>query len=290
MEWHAEETFDLVTHVTAPVAEKSREAVEREENLLYFIEKNCIGLKPWQKEICRIVRRISQYFYPQMQTQVMNEGWATFWHYTILNHMWEQGQITDGSYLEFIRDHTAVVSQQTFTSDYYSGINPYAIGFAMMQDIKRICTDPTDEDRKWFPDLVGADWLSTMKEIVVNYRDESFFLQFLSPKIIRDFRLCSILQEEDTWHYTISGTHSDEDILKIRSALSKQYSITHKIPQISAFQEEDGTLCLEYLALNGTILSYDDAKKTIDYVSYLWGGDVEIRYIDMDGSPVDRVK
>jgi stage V sporulation protein R len=55
---------------------------EPQENLLYFIEKNAPLLEPWQREIVRIVRKIGQYFYPQRQTQVMNEGWATFWHYT----------------------------------------------------------------------------------------------------------------------------------------------------------------------------------------------------------------
>ena len=54
---------------------------EPQENILYFIEKNAPLLTPWQREIVRIVRKISQYFYPQKQTQVMNEGWACFWHY-----------------------------------------------------------------------------------------------------------------------------------------------------------------------------------------------------------------
>ena len=58
---------------------------EPQENLLYFIEKHAPLLEPWQREIVRIVRKIAQYFYPQRQTQVMNEGWATFWHYTLLN-------------------------------------------------------------------------------------------------------------------------------------------------------------------------------------------------------------
>ena len=58
---------------------------EPQENLLYFIEKNAPLLEPWQREIVRLVRKIAQYFYPQRQTQVMNEGWATFWHHRLLN-------------------------------------------------------------------------------------------------------------------------------------------------------------------------------------------------------------
>lgn len=72
--------------------EDRRYPPEPQENILYFIEKNAPLLEPWQREVVRIVRKISQYFYPQKQTQVMNEGWATFWHYTILNHLYDEGR------------------------------------------------------------------------------------------------------------------------------------------------------------------------------------------------------
>src|SRR5579875_481926 len=131
--------------------------VEPEENLLYFIEKYAPLLEPWQRELVRITRKISQYFYPQRQTQVMNEGWATFWHYTILHELYKEGIVGDGFMLEFLQSHTNVVYQPPATSPYYNGINPYALGFAMMTDIRRICEDPTDEDRAWFPEMAGSD-------------------------------------------------------------------------------------------------------------------------------------
>jgi stage V sporulation protein R len=68
---------------TAPKSPSRRFPEEPQENLLYFIEKNAPLLEPWQREIVRIVRKIAQYFYPQRQTQVMNEGWATFWHHLL---------------------------------------------------------------------------------------------------------------------------------------------------------------------------------------------------------------
>jgi stage V sporulation protein R len=68
-----------------PEKPRRRFPAEPQENLLYFIEKNAPLLEPWQREIVRIVRKVAQYFYPQRQTQVMNEGWATFWHHTLLN-------------------------------------------------------------------------------------------------------------------------------------------------------------------------------------------------------------
>ena len=63
-----------------------------EENLLYFIEKFSPSLKDWERELVRIVRNIAQYFYPQKQTKMMNEGCATYVHYQIMNRLYDLGQ------------------------------------------------------------------------------------------------------------------------------------------------------------------------------------------------------
>src|SRR5690606_21991994 len=160
-----------------------------EENLLYFLEKNSLVLEPWQREILRIVRVIAQYFYPQRQTKVMNEGCATFVHYHIMNAMFDKGEISEGTLLEMLHSHTNVVMQPDFDDPRFPGINPYALGFAMMQDIQRICTDPTPEDRDWFPAIAGSGkWRETLLDAWENHRDESFILQYLSPALIRRFR------------------------------------------------------------------------------------------------------
>ncbi len=102
------------------------------------------------------MRQIAQYFYPQRQTKVMNEGCATFVHYRIMNRLHEKGLLTDGAMVEFLHSHTNVVFQPEFDDPRYSGINPYALGFAMMQDIARICTSPTAEDRSGSPPSPAA--------------------------------------------------------------------------------------------------------------------------------------
>ena len=140
-----------------PTAEERRKALLElpQENVLFFLEKIAPRLAPWQREILRIVRIIAQYFYPQMQTKVMNEGCATYTHYRIMNRLHEKGLINDGAMVEFLRSHTNVVFQPDFDDPRYGGINPYALGFAMMQDIERICSEPTAEDQQWFPDIAG---------------------------------------------------------------------------------------------------------------------------------------
>jgi stage V sporulation protein R len=102
--------------------------------------------------VVRIVRKIAQYFYPQRQTQVMNEGWATFWHHRLLNSLYDDGFLTDGLMIEWLASHTNVIAQRPW----HRRLNPYALGFAMYTDIRRICEHPTDEDRDWFPDIAGS--------------------------------------------------------------------------------------------------------------------------------------
>ncbi len=114
-----------------------------QENLLYFIEKNAPLLEPWQREIVRIVRKIAQYFYPQRQTQVMNEGWATFWHYTLLNALYDEGKVTDAFMMEFLTSHTGVIYQPSFDQSLLPRHQSRTrLGFAMYSDLRRICESP----------------------------------------------------------------------------------------------------------------------------------------------------
>jgi spore cortex formation protein SpoVR/YcgB (stage V sporulation) len=181
-----------------------------EENLLYFLEKNAPKLDGWKRELLRIVRVLSQYFYPQRQTKVMNEGCATFVHYEIINRMFERGLLTEGSMLEFMHMHSAVVNQPPFSDRGFSGLNPYALGFAMMRDIKRICTEPTKEDETWFPDIAGnQDYMGVLRQAWADFRDESFILQYLSPQVISDFRLSHLRDQPDSPAPRVDAIHDE---------------------------------------------------------------------------------
>ncbi|UOG90898.1 MAG: SpoVR family protein [Candidatus Thiothrix sulfatifontis] len=259
-----------------------------QENLLYFIEKNSPSLEIWQREIIRIVRKVAQYFYPQRQTQVMNEGWATFWHYTILNEMYDEGLVNDGFMMEFLTSHTNVVMQPGFDSQYYSGINPYALGFAMMSDIRRICEHPTDEDRQWFPDIAGSDWLSTLDNVMRNYRDESFILQFLSPKVIRDFHLFALEDDDRKNTIDVAAIHNDEGYRRVREMLSLQYNLSQQEPDIQIYKVNvrgDRSLTLQHV-LNDRRPLNNDVNEMLRHVHQLWGYDVNLHSVEPDGRTV----
>ena len=205
---------------------------EPQENLLYFIEKNAPLLEPWQREIVRIVRKIAQYFYPQRQTQVMNEGWASFWHYTLLNELYDRGQVTDGFMMEFLSSHTSVLTQLPFDHPGYNGINPYALGFAIYSDLRRMCEHPTTEDKEWFPDIAGGDWLSTLHLAMRDFKDESFILQFLSPKVMRDLKLFGVIDDDQQDHILVDSIHNSAGYRDLRLLLASQYNIGDKEPNI----------------------------------------------------------
>ncbi len=208
---------------------------EPQENLLYFFEKNAPLLEPWQREIVRIVRKLAQYFYPQRQTQVMNEGWATFWHYRLIQDLYDQGLVHDGFMMEFLASHTSVVAQPSFDHPWFNGINPYALGFAMYRDIRRICEQPTDEDRFWFPDWAGTPWLDTLKFAMQNFKDESFVQQFLSPRLMREFKLFNLLDHPDEESLLINAIHDETGYRSVRQALSDQYNLGFNEPNIQVW-------------------------------------------------------
>ncbi len=262
---------------------------EPQENLLYFFEKNSPLLKPWQREILRIVRKLAQYFYPQRQTQVMNEGWATFWHYTLLNTLYDEGLVTDGFMLEFLNAHSSVIYQPAFDSPYFSGINPYTLGFHMMSDIRRICEHPTDEDKEWFPDIAGSDWLDTLHFAMKNFKDESFILQYLSPKLIRDLKLFSILDDERRIHIHIDAIHDEMGYKTVRENLARQYDLSYKEPNIQIYNVDidgDRSLTLHHYAQNNIPLA-DDAPDVLQHIRTLWGFDVYLHSLDDDKKVVN---
>ena len=277
--------------IQASDREPARFPPEPQENLLYFIEKYAPLLEPWQREIVRITRKISQYFHPQRQTQVMNEGWATFWHYTILNRLYDEGVVGNGFMMEFLQSHTNVIYQPPVHSPYFSGINPYALGFAMMRDIRRICEEPTDEDRQWFPDIAGSDWRKSLDFAMRNFKDESFIAQYLSPKLIRDFHFFAVLDDDKDDMLQISAIHDDNGFRYVRQKLANQYNLGDREPNIQVWSVDthgDRALTLRHTQFQRRPLN-QHADEVLKHVTRLWGFDVYLETVAPDGAIVSAL-
>ena len=255
-----------------------------EENLLYFLEKFSPQLQDWERELLRIVRNIAQYFFPQRQTKVMNEGCATYVHYKIMNRLYDLGLISEGAMLEFLASHTGVVFQPDFDDRRYGGINPYALGFEMMHDIERIATDPTEEDRLWFPEFAGnGDAYGTLREAWANYRDDSFIPQFLSPQLMRDFRLFKVIDDAEEEDLQVDAIHDERGYREIRRALSRHYDLARREPDIQVTDADlsgDRTLTLTHTVHDSVLLDQRSSAEVLKQIAYLWKYRVVLREVD----------
>jgi len=259
---------------------KARFPEQPEENILYFIEKNSPKLKEWQREIVRIVRKTSQYFYPQGQSKVANEGCATFSHYEIIQKMYEEGYLDDGFMMEFLHHHSNVVYQPPFDSKYYSGLNPYTLGFNIFSDLKRMALNPTEEDKKWFPEIAGnSNWQETFRYIVENFKDETFVLQYLSPKVIRDMKLFVVDDKQENNMYEVASIHNDRGYKNVRESLSEFYNRSRYVPDIQVYNVDiygDRMITLEYTPINRKTLDTKELDKVLPHIKYLWGFPVKM--------------
>ncbi len=264
-------------------------SAEPQENLLYFVEKFSPKLAPWQRELVRIVRKAAQYFYPQGLTKVMNEGWATFWHYTILQRLYDKGLVDDGFMLEVLASHTNVITQRGFDERGYGGMNPYALGFAMFSDIRRICENPTAEDRHWFPDIAGTDWRATLDFAMRNYKDESFIAQYLSPRLIREFHLFAIADHVGEETLGVEAIHNDAGYRRVRRLLADQYDRDSRLPDIQVMgfdRDGDRSLSVRHRRHRGRPL-HAQAEQVLAHLHRLWGFRIRFETVGEEGQRVD---
>jgi spore cortex formation protein SpoVR/YcgB (stage V sporulation) len=219
---------------------------------------------------------------------MMNEGCATFVHYEIINRLYERGLLTDGTMLEFLHSHSSVIYQPSFNDRRFGGFNPYALGFAMMSDIKRMCLEPSEEDRAWFPDFAGSgDPLATLRQAWAEFRDESFILQYLSPKLMRDFRLFAVADDAKHAAMRVAAIHDEQGYRDIRRRLARQYDIAVQDPDLQVTDADlsgSRRLVLTHQVRNGILLDKAEAERTLQYLAQLWG--YRVKLIESDDGRV----
>lgn len=285
-----------------------------EENILLYMAENAPHLEDWQREIMHMVANKARYFYPQPRTQVMNEGWASFWHWTLIHDLNELDLIDDGMMMEFYNSHAGVLFQPDFdeqrmiagpdgkpvidpqtgqpkTVSIYNGINPYALGFAMFQDIKRICEEPTEEDRKWFPYIAGNnDWLGTLKFAMENFDNEGFIQQYLSPKLMRDFKFFAAEQDSEKQCIEILGIHDSRGYETVRNNLARQYNLELMLPRIEVaeyHERSDRHMVLQHTVKDNKPLYEKNALEVMKHMYRLWGHPIVMESVDENGALLD---
>ena len=238
-----------------------------DEDLLLFIRDHNPYLAEWEKDVLTIVHDEASYFIPQIETKIMNEGWATYWHKRILDSL----QLPQDLQIEFIIRHNQVVRPLP------RGINPYHVGLRVWEDICRRFDEPTPEEKM---DLGPShpSGLGKLFEVREADRDVSFLRRHLSEKLMRELNL---YEYEARGDHLIVGKISDEEGWRdVKDTLIKNTGMG-AVPVIKV---EDSDYCHNHSLYlkhyhDGRDLQIEYAEKTLGYLRRLWQRDVVLETI-----------
>tara|TARA_A100001037_G_scaffold263985_1_gene254530 strand:+ start:100 stop:1410 length:1311 start_codon:yes stop_codon:yes gene_type:complete len=224
--------------------------LEPNYDVLEFIQAHA-KLEPWAQDIIEICRDQAKYFIPQIQTKIMNEGWASFWHYRLMHKL----ELPQEYHIPFLKSHNQVVRP------HIGGLNPYHLGFEMF---KRI------EER------YGIEECFLARETA---HDVSFLRQYLTQEDCYDLGLFSFSRKKD--QYEITDISDDEGWKTVRDNLLSQVG-TNGIPVIYVDDVEDGNILVLRHDHDGRDIDLGHADEVVLHISNLWGDVVKL-YTEVEG-------
>ena len=236
--------------------------LEPEQDLLSFIRDYHTGLTDWEKDLLTIVHEEAEYFLPQMETKIMNEGWASYWHYKILSTL----DLSDGLKMEFYVRHHQVLRPMP------GGLNPYHLGFKIFEDIVERYDNPSPEDRKEYS-RSGGEGISKIFQVRESERDASFLRTYLTEQLAHDIDL--FVHEKKGNDRVITEVADQGGFEKVKAELIRNVG-SARLPTIKIIDADLGgkrTLVLQHY-FDGRELDLGYADKTLSYIGELWGGEV----------------
>jgi stage V sporulation protein R len=236
--------------------------VAPEEDVLLFIRDHNPQLAEWEKDLLTIVHEQAQYFIPQIETKIMNEGWASFWHKRILEAL----DLPQGLKIEFLIRHTQVLSPTP------GGLNPYYIGMKVWEDIERRWGHP-DREEEQKPEAKKKTAAEKLFEVREVERDSSFLRRYLTEELVRELNL---FEYQSRGNEKVVSRVADEDNWQsIKDTLIQNVG-TGTIPVIKvedADYNNNRGLLIKH-SHDGRDLQLEYAEKTLQYLRQLWGRDV----------------
>lgn len=235
---------------------------EPEKDLVLFIEQYSRELTDWQRDIMTMIREEMLYFWPQLETKVMNEGWASFWHQRILREL----DLTSDEAIEFAKLNAEVV-QPSRTS-----INPYYLGVKIFEDIEERWNNPTEEMKK--RGIKPQSGREKMFEVREMESDISFLRNYLTKELVL---------QEDMYLFQKQGRDYkvvDKDWKAIRDQLVS-IRVNGGFPYITVNDgdfNKSGELYLKH-AFEGIELDLTYLEKVLPYIYQLWGRIVHIETV-----------
>lgn len=233
---------------------------ESEKDVLLFIQEYAPYLEDWQRDILTIMRNEMLYFWPQLETKVMNEGWASYWHQRILREL----DLTEEETIEYAKLNAGVVQPST------TSINPYYLGLKMFEYIEKKWDNPTEEEQRQLGRKKGQG-RKKMFEIREIDSDISFIRNYMDKQLVEELDMYVFAKQGNDWVIT------DKTWMQVRDQLVAS-RVNGGFPYLTV---EDG----DYLK-NGELylkhhfesmeLDIKYIEKTLPYVHTLWGKTIHL--------------
>jgi len=217
----------------------SRKVLEPDYDLLSFLLEYGSHFSSWEQDLISIVKEESSYFIPQIQTKIMNEGWASFWHFRILNTL----DLPQEFHLPFLKSHNQVVRP------HISQINPYHLGFYLFNKLEK---------------EKGLEECFFAREV---YNDVSAIRNYLDIDDFRELNLFTYSSKKD--YISIDDVSDESGWLKIREDLIRNIG-TNSMPRIFVSDiSNNGELIVQH-EHDGRDLDLEYAEEVVNQINYLW--------------------
>jgi stage V sporulation protein R len=233
-----------------------------ERDLLWFVANYAPEMESWERDIFLAVREESFYFYPVFATQIMNEGWASYWHARLLR---EAGFVPQQAYLDAIKCHSDVVRPVAAEKQVSLSINPYHLGFTMWEKI------------------IARDGLEAARHIMEQDDDFGFVRNQLTRELAEELGLFRYSARTDGQIKVLEA-----DLAALHEALlAPKYNFG--APVVSAVRvRTDGTLELAHdSTVDGRGLDLERSRKVLDYLRKVWRRPIVLTTVNQAGSTLE---
>ncbi len=233
------------------------------KDILLFLAEHAPHLEDWQRDIILIVREEMIYFLPQMQTKTLNEGWASYWHARIMREL----DLTEAEVMQFAQMHANVLAPSR------THLNPYHLGYKILEDIERRWDHPTDEEQERFGRKPGQG-RAKLFEVREMENDVSLIRNYLTKELVEELDLYLYKKEGDQWVIV------EKDWRKVRDGIVASMT-NFGYPYLTiedADYRRNSELYIKH-HFEGQELDLNYAEKTLQYVYQLWGRPVHLETI-----------
>jgi stage V sporulation protein R len=259
--------------------------LEPERDVLGYIASHSPKpLEDWEQDVLSVIRGQGLYFYPQLRTKIINEGWAAFWHERVMRRLFEERFLSPEEHGYYAQYHSAVLAPNPFQ------LNPYHVGKRIFEDIKqrwdtgrfgkawKECEDAS-ERASWDTGLNrGTEKIFSVRAA---YSDRMLLEHFLTDDLVHDLELYIYRerQRRDGGKDLVIAESRPEVIRGQLKELHADGGQPRILVQDGNYKNQ-GELYLKHV-FEEAPLDAEYLQKTLEHVYYLWGREVHLETTDV---------